>query len=62
MILNGSRTWRFDRQGKTVTLVTATFESQLRVTDPGALRHTLTHGIGPAKGYGCGLLTLAPLR
>ncbi|MEU6482252.1 type I-E CRISPR-associated protein Cas6/Cse3/CasE [Streptomyces sp. NPDC047017] len=48
--------------GPRVTLSTATFEGRLRVIDPDALRTALLHGIGPAKGYGQGLLTLAPLR
>ncbi|GGY04185.1 type I-E CRISPR-associated protein Cas6/Cse3/CasE [Streptomyces minutiscleroticus] len=48
--------------GPRVTLSTATFEGRLRVTDPDALRACLLGGIGPAKGYGQGLLTLAPLR
>jgi CRISPR system Cascade subunit CasE len=48
--------------GPSVTLSTATFEGRLRVTDPDALRASLLGGIGPAKGYGQGLLTLAPLR
>lgn len=56
------QTLRFTRQGRTITLTTATFEGRLEVTDPVALRHALTQGIGPAKGYGCGLLTLAPMR
>ncbi|AZS87258.1 type I-E CRISPR-associated protein Cas6/Cse3/CasE [Streptomyces griseoviridis] len=43
-----------------VTLVTATFEGRLEITDPDLLRRTLTHGIGRARAYGCGLLTLAP--
>jgi CRISPR system Cascade subunit CasE len=60
--VHGRRIWRFSRQNHTVTLSTATFEGRLEVIDPKALRHALTHGVGPAKGYGCGLLTLAPLR
>ncbi|MFL4953261.1 type I-E CRISPR-associated protein Cas6/Cse3/CasE [Streptomyces sp. MMS24-I31] len=48
--------------GPRVTLSTATFEGRLRVTDPDTLRTSLLRGIGPAKGYGQGLLTLAPLR
>ncbi len=54
-------TWKFAREGRQVTLATAVFEGVLEVADPAALRHALTHGIGPAKGYGCGLLTLAPV-
>ncbi|MFF7589170.1 type I-E CRISPR-associated protein Cas6/Cse3/CasE [Kitasatospora purpeofusca] len=46
----------------TVTLVTATYDGRLRVTDPDALRRTLTAGLGKAKAYGCGLMTLAPVR
>ncbi|MET9063434.1 type I-E CRISPR-associated protein Cas6/Cse3/CasE [Streptomyces antibioticus] len=55
---------RFNKRkdGPRVTLSTATFEGRLRVSDPDALRATLLGGIGPAKGYGQGLLTLAPLR
>ncbi|MCP2330897.1 hypothetical protein G443_001167 [Actinoalloteichus cyanogriseus DSM 43889] len=53
---------RFDRSGQRVTLAIATFEGKLRVIDVDRLRHALTHGIGHAKAYGCGLLTLARLR
>ncbi|MGW3148870.1 type I-E CRISPR-associated protein Cas6/Cse3/CasE [Streptomyces sp. NPDC001177] len=50
-----------NRRGKPVTLVTVTFDGRLGVTDPDALRRTLTQGTGRAKAYGCGLITLAPL-
>lgn len=52
---------RRDTTAKPVTLVTATFDGHLTVTDPDALRHTLTRGLGKAKAYGCGLMTLSPL-
>lgn len=52
---------RFDRQGSTVTLSTATYDGALVVTDPAALRRALINGIGRGKAYGCGLLTLAEL-
>ncbi|MFC6094383.1 type I-E CRISPR-associated protein Cas6/Cse3/CasE [Saccharothrix lopnurensis] len=52
----------FKRQGADVTLSTAVFEGHLEVVDAEALRTALVTGIGPAKGYGCGLLTLAPIR
>lgn len=55
-------TLRFDRQGRTVTLNTAVFEGHLEVIDPVALRRALIQGIGHGKAYGCGLLTLAPIR
>nr|BFD88480.1 type I-E CRISPR-associated protein Cas6/Cse3/CasE [Streptomyces sp. Xyl84] len=54
--------FRKRHDGPRITLSTATFEGHLRITDPDALRTALLHGIGPAKGYGQGLLTLAPLR
>lgn len=57
--VRGRRKLRFDRRGRTVTLSTAVFEGVLRVEDVTALRAALVGGIGPAKGYGCGLLTLA---
>lgn len=36
------------------------FEGELRVTDPAVLSATIENGIGSAKGYGFGLLSLAP--
>ncbi len=41
-----------------VTLSTATFDGILTVVDPVAFRSALMNGIGRAKGYGCGLLTV----
>lgn len=56
------RTERFTRRGaQSVTLGTAAYEGVLEVLDPTLLRATLTQGIGSAKGYGCGLMTLAPV-
>jgi len=43
------------------TLHVVTFEGRLEVSDAERLTATLLAGIGPAKAYGCGLLTLAPL-
>lgn len=37
----------------------ATFEGLLEVADAEQLRHALCHGMGRAKAYGCGLMTLA---
>lgn len=57
------RTARFERPraaaGRDVTVVMATYEGLLVVTDADALRRALCEGIGRAKAYGCGLLTLA---
>jgi CRISPR system Cascade subunit CasE len=60
--VRGRRTVRFTRQGRTVTLDTAVFEGRLDVTDPAVLRAALVGGIGHGKAYGCGLLTLVPVR
>ncbi|WP_026196273.1 type I-E CRISPR-associated protein Cas6/Cse3/CasE [Corynebacterium lubricantis] len=45
-----------------VRITTARFEGELEVTDADQLRQTLVSGIGRAKGYGCGLMTLAPIK
>jgi CRISPR system Cascade subunit CasE len=37
------------------------FEGILQVTDPQPFHQALLQGIGPAKAFGCGLLSLAPL-
>lgn len=59
-------TLRFDRAAAdrraTVTLSIATFDGVLEVTDVGSFRRTLVGGIGRAKAYGCGLLTIAPME
>jgi len=59
--ITATRNDRFTRAGSTgaVELLKVTFDGGLTVTDPDTLRHSLCNGIGRAKGYGCGLLTLA---
>lgn len=49
----------FRRQDSRVTLSSATFDGVLEVTDSQALRSLLVNGIGRAKAYGCGLMTLS---
>ena len=63
LIVRDKRDLRFAKvsEGRTVQLMTVTFDGRLTVTDPGLLRRTLTQGLGKAKAYGCGLMTLAPL-
>ncbi len=46
-------------RGHLITLRTATFEGSLTIRDADLMRQTLQNGIGRAKAYGCGLLTLA---
>ncbi|MFD2495077.1 type I-E CRISPR-associated protein Cas6/Cse3/CasE, partial [Amycolatopsis jiangsuensis] len=50
---------RFGRGGAQVTISTVTFEGHLQVLDTSVMQRSLTFGIGRAKSYGCGLLTLA---
>lgn len=61
VVVHERRTEKFQRGGQTVTIAKATFDGVLTVTDADALRQSLVAGLGPAKGYGCGLLTLAPV-
>lgn len=50
---------QFSKGGRQpVTIRTATFEGFLKVEDADLLRAGLAQGIGRAKAYGCGLLTL----
>lgn len=44
-----------------ISISTARFAGTLEVTNAEALRTTLNQGIGRARAYGCGLLTLARL-
>ena len=51
---------RIDGQpGATVVLQSATFEGIIEVTDVAAARSSLLGGVGAAKAYGLGLITLA---
>lgn len=52
----------FRREKCNVTIQQVTFEGSLEVTDANKLREVLCNGIGKARGYGCGLLTLAPME
>lgn len=45
-----------------VTLSTCVFDGVLEVEDAMEFRQTLCWGMGRAKGFGCGLLTVAPPR
>jgi CRISPR system Cascade subunit CasE len=50
----------FRRQGDVGKIVPVRFEGILSVDDPQRLLELVRHGIGPAKAFGCGLLSLAP--
>lgn len=49
----------FRRREDSVTLRVATFEGMLEVAEREAFVAILSHGLGRAKGYGCGLMTIA---
>ncbi|WP_127500623.1 type I-E CRISPR-associated protein Cas6/Cse3/CasE [Actinoplanes solisilvae] len=51
---------KFKRGTHGVTLTTVTYDGILEVTNADDFRAALVNGIGHAKAYGCGLLTLAP--
>jgi CRISPR system Cascade subunit CasE len=55
---------RPDEGGKRheLTLAPVLFEGRLRVTDADRFRAALAAGIGPAKAYGFGLLSIAPAQ
>jgi CRISPR system Cascade subunit CasE len=59
LAVTARRVETFRRGAHRVTLAKATYEGHLVVTDPKALRTALISGVGSAKAYGCGLLTLA---
>jgi len=50
-----------DGERRRVILQTATAEGGVRVSKPDYTLRALQSGCGPARAYGCGLLTLAPL-
>ncbi|MCP4420346.1 MAG: type I-E CRISPR-associated protein Cas6/Cse3/CasE [Chloroflexi bacterium] len=47
---------------KSITLFTVQFNGHLQITDAEEFTKALQTGIGPAKAFGCGLLSLAPIR
>ncbi|MFI0350956.1 type I-E CRISPR-associated protein Cas6/Cse3/CasE [Actinomadura sp. 9N407] len=62
LLVHDRRQFRFAKKGASgpVTVVAVTFDGRLEITDADAFRAALTHGLGRAKAYGCGLMTLAP--
>lgn len=49
-------------KGLETTHLAVVFEGTLRITDAEAFREALKSGIGSAKGFGFGLLSVAPVR
>lgn len=52
---------KFQRNKRKVTIARTQFDGALEVTNADKFRSVLTKGLGKAKGYGCGLITIAPL-
>lgn len=59
VVLSRRERLQFRRGDRQVTLSVAQFDGRLTVIDAELLRTALVTGIGRAKGYGCGLMTLA---
>lgn len=53
---------RLYKNGKSIKLVKVSYEGILTIQDKGKFIHTLTKGIGKEKAYGCGLLTVIPVK
>ncbi len=51
---------RKDRNTPAIQVFTVQFDGILVVTDEDAFAQAITSGVGPAKSFGCGLLSLAP--
>lgn len=45
-----------------LTLFTVQFNGILQITDSEKFQHAIQKGIGPAKAFGCGLLSIAPVQ
>lgn len=54
----GSRTHNAEKHALTHAIVR--YQGTCTITDAAAFKAALYNGIGPAKAYGCGLLTIAP--
>lgn len=61
--VDGHRILSFAKAGGKglVRLSTLDFSGPIRVTDPARLRRALFAGVGPAKGFGCGLMLVRRL-
>lgn len=68
LVVGGARNLSFNKggalsqSGNAVRITAVTYQGRLRVTDPDVFRRKLVSGLGKAKAYGCGLMTLAPGR
>jgi len=60
-VLTKRNTTYFHKKRQPGKIVTVTYSGLLTVTDTGSFHDLVEKGIGPAKAFGCGLLSLARL-
>jgi len=54
------RVLHFWRKGVAGKVFTIKFNGIMRISDPNQLVQTIEDGVGPAKSFGCGMLSIAP--
>lgn len=59
VIDEGKTTARRPRNGQTITILTVRYEGIVVVSDSNLAIDTVRTGLGPAKAFGCGLLSVA---
>ena len=60
--INGYRQHVLPRKGQTIQFSSVDITGIIEVREPEQLKQALFQGLGKAKGFGCGLLLLRPLR
>lgn len=58
-VINKIQPLYFRKSSRAGKIMAVTFDGLLQVTNPNLLWQLMQSGIGPAKGFGCGLLSLA---
>lgn len=61
-LVTSSDVLRCGKKGGSISLQRACFEGVLRLLDMDKMAGVLHDGIGPGKAFGCGLLSLGPLK
>jgi len=59
MKTNPSEKFRKNRENRAGKIQPVRFQGVLKVEEPEAVMELVQNGIGPAKAFGCGLLSLA---
>ena len=59
IVINGQNILYFRKGKHAGKIMATTFTGIMEVADPNSLRNLIENGIGPAKAFGCGLLSLA---